>query len=188
MFSLNLPKLLASRIMRPLALLAIAALAAPGAAMAASNWTSVGSTGIVDEICHFSVLLNNQEARLVPGIVGTCKLRYQVIDTFPVPPANLRIRARIAATSPGERVEVRLFSYDLTLGNAPVQLLFLNSATATTIGGVDLLGFRTYVSGCFASAPTFATKSYYIEADLIRFPSLSLTLNPALASLTVGPC
>lgn len=183
MFSIQFPKLLASRVMRPLALLAFAALTAPGTALANSNWTSVGSTGIVDESCYFAVQMENFEARLMPGLLVPCKVRYQVTDTYGtaggvVPTRALVAHIRDTNTSPG-RVTVRLFRYPLS-GAAPVQVAFIDSDAPGAIPAPLANGFREYRNpttcvGAFTL--DFSANSYWIEVDMI----------PTIMPATPGP-
>lgn len=183
MFSFKLPKRLASRVMRPLALLAIAALAAPGAALADSNWTSVGSTGIVDESCYFAVQMENFEARLMPGLLVPCKVRYQLTDTYGTPGGLVPARALFAHIrdtniSPG-RVTARLLAYPIA-GGAPVSVAFIDSDAPGPIPPLLANGFREYRNpttcvGAFTL--NFTANSYWIEVDLI----------PALLPAAPGP-
>ena len=197
MFSLQLPKILTSRLMRPLALLAIAALAAPGAAMADSDWTSVGSTGIVDESCYMAVQMDLAEARLVPGLLFPCKVRYQVTDTFgTASPVHITaLIAHLRDTSPlAERVEVRLFAYPKATGLAvpplPTAVLAINSDTTASVAVLG--GFRAYTAASPTACPAgtalnFTLNSYWIEVDLIPGPLPSLT-PPAVRMLTLDQC
>jgi hypothetical protein len=198
MFSLQLPKAFASRVARPLSMLALTtlgALAAPGAALADSPWTSVGSTGVIDEACFFSVQLNNNEARLTPGMLTTCTVRYQVVDTYSaaVPPSAVRLNARILDNGAGARVDVRLRALPISYpagGAAPTTLTTVSSDTTapTPPGTPDAAGFRQYRSGCVAL--NFALNSYWIEVDLVRLPSLPPTLpgTPAVGMLNLPGC
>lgn len=189
MFSLQLPKIFTSRLMRPLAMLAIAALAAPCTVMAASNWTSVGSTGVIDEACfNFAVLKNSAEARLTPGVMFPCTLRYQVIDTNPATLTNKVLRAHISDATPatGDQVVVRLIGYNLATGVPTAPLLSINSNTtpgSVAIPSAQFPSLRSYRSsaGCPATGVTlnFSTTSYWIEVDLIPGPIPSLT-SPAI--------
>ncbi|USX14721.1 hypothetical protein NHH88_02695 [Oxalobacteraceae bacterium OTU3CAMAD1] len=186
MFSFQLPKVLASRYVRPFALLAVAALAAPGAAMADSQWASVGSTGVVDEACQFSVMLNDYEARLMPGLLSICTIRYQVVDTYNTPtPINLALGARILDNVAGARVDVRLRSYNKLTGATATVTSFNSDAPPVPPGPVDAAGFRPYRSaGCIAL--NFGTSSYWVEVDLVRF---SLVIPPAVAMVNLfTPC
>lgn len=188
MFSLQLPKILTSRLMRPLAMLAIAALVAPGTVMAASNWTSVGSTGSVDESCfNFAVQMNSAEARLTPGVLFPCTLRYQVTDTNPAT-LNKVLRAHISDATPGtgDQVVVRLIGYNLATGVPTAPLLSINSNTtpaSVAIPSAQFPSLRSYRSapGCPATGVNlnFSTTSYWIEVDLIPGPVPSLT-SPAI--------
>ena len=196
MFSLQFLKLLASRVMRPLALLAIAALAAPGAALANTSWASVGSTGITDESCfYFAVQMEGPEARSTPGVIFPCKLRYQVTDTFDgvgtIGSKNLyaHIRDTSAVTSPGN-VVVNLYSYRKSDGMRSLALATINSninPPGPTVGG-----FTEYKSaaGCIAAPHLdFATYNYWIEVDLMPAVITPLTGGLAIASVQLrSPC
>ncbi len=192
MFSLQFRKILASRLMRPLAMLAIAALAAPGSAMAASQWASVGSTGIVDESCYLAVQMDNVEARLVPGLLFPCKIRYQVTDTFGgMLTNNLALYAHIRDTNvtPGH-VVVNMFSYNRTTGvRSPAPLATIDSNSLTPPITPVAMGFTEYKSaGCpIAPALNFTTFSYWIEVDLIpgAVPALP---GLAIASVQLRTC
>lgn len=190
MFSLQFPPVLKSRRMRPLALLAAAALAAPGAAMAESHWTSVGSTGEVDEACVFTVQLNGGDARIMPGMLTTCTIRYQVVDTYTTPtPGSLALNARLIDNGLGARVDVRLRSYNIATGAVATVTNFNTDAPPVAPGAADAAGFRPYRSlGCFAL--NFSTNSYWVEVDLVRLPSLPPTLpgNPAVALVNLRNC
>ena len=189
MFSLQLPKILTSRLMRPLAMLAIAALVAPGTVMAASNWTSVGSTGVVDELCsHFAVQMNGPEARLTPGVLFSCTLRYQVTDTNPGTTANKVLRAHIsdATAVGGDHVVVRLMEYDRNTGvpTAPPMVVIDSNTTAASapISSAAFPNLKLYRSATAFTCPgttpitlNFSAKSYWIEVDLIPGPIPSLT-------------
>lgn len=186
MFSLQLSKILASRLLRPLALLAVAAFAAPGAALANSPWSTVGSTGIVDESCYMAVQLDNFEARLAPGLLLPCRVRYQVTDTFGTGTGivtNLALFAHIrdTAATPGN-VTVRMLAYNLLTGvTTPITATNINS-DVTPSSGTLANGFTVYRSppatlGCGVTL-NFNTNSYWIEVDLT--PAL-LTPLPGLA-------
>ena len=196
MFSLQLPKVLTSRLARPLALLAIAALAAPGAALANTDWASVGSTGIADESCsYFGVQMEGPEARSTPGAMFPCRLRYQVTDTFDgvgtTGTKNLyaHIRDTSALTSPGN-VVVNLYSYRKSNGVRSGPLATINSNI--TAAGPTVGGFTEYKSagGCIAAPHLdFATYNYWIEVDLLPAAITPLTGGLAIASVQLrSPC
>lgn len=196
MSSLQLRKILTSRLVRPLALLAIAALAAPGTALANTSWASVGSTGITDELCfYFAVQMEGPEARSTPGGMFPCKLRYQVTDTFDgagtTGTKNLyaHIRDTGAVTSPG-RVMVNLYSYRKSDGARSLALATIDSDITTP--GPTVGGFTEYKSpgGCIAAPHLdFATYNYWIEVDLMPAMITPLTGGLAIASVQLrSPC
>lgn len=188
MFSLQLPKFFTSRFLRPLALLAIAAFAAPGTALANSPWSTVGSTGIVDESCYLAVQMENFEARLVPGLLFPCKVRYQVTDTFGTANGIVTNRALFAhirdtAATPG-KVVVRMFAYNLITGaTTPIAGTNIDS-DVTPSSGILANGFSVYRSpaaavGCGVTL-NFNLNSYWIEVDLTP------ALQPAVPGLAIG--
>ena len=194
MFSLQLRKIFTSRLVRPLALLAIAALSAPGTATA-SDWKAVGSTGTVDNTCYFSTQMDGFEAKLLfPGLLFSCKLRYQVTDTFAgAPPTKVAIHAHIRDlnTVPG-KVVVRLFEYPktgtVTLPLVPIAQI--DSDTTPSSGnvgtGLTLYKSKSGVVPCTPAPPLdFSNNSYWIEVELTPgvFPAL-----PGIAFLQLTQC
>lgn len=186
MFSLQFSKIFASRLVRPLAMLVIAALAAPGIALADSQWKSVGSTGIVDESCYFAIQRNGFVASMVPGLFFPCTIRYQVTDTFggAILPNNLSLGAHIrGASATTGQVVVRLREYPkagpMTSGRIVEQLDSTTAASALLPNA-----FTAYRSpsgaGCGTLNLNFTDNSYWIEVELIPRPF------PALPGLTVA--
>lgn len=195
MFSLQLPKFLTSRFLRPLALLAIAAFAAPGTALANSPWSTVGSTGIVDESCYLAVQMENFEARLMPGLLFPCRIRYQVTDTFGTANGIVTNRALFAhirdtAATPG-KVVVRMLAYNLITGvTTPIAATNIDS-DVTPSSGTLANGFTVYRSppaaaGCGVTL-NFNLNSYWIEVDLT--PALQTPLQGlAIGALSLRTC
>lgn len=189
MFTLQLSKICASRLLRPLALLAIAAVAAPGTALANSPWASVGSTGIVDESCYLAVQMDNSEARVMPGLLVPCKVRYQVTDTFGtatgiVTGQALFAHIRDTSATPG-KVVVRLLAYPNT-GAAPAGILIASIDSDTTPGGTPIgaTGFTRYRNvpatfGCGATL-NFTANTYWIEVDMTG------GIPPTMPGLAIG--
>ena len=195
MFSLQLSKTLASRLVRPLAMLAVAALAAPGSAQAASTWATVGSTGIVDESCYMAIQMDNFEARLLPGLLYPCRVRYQVTDTFAGAGtvSGLALYAHIrdtnAATSPG-KVVVRLLTYPFSGAVPPASTIIIDS-DAVAAPAPLANGFRQYrfpVASCATPLSLdFTANTYWIEVDLTP-GAVPVLPGLAIGSLQLRPC
>ena len=170
MFSIQFRKILASRLMRPLALLAIAAAAAPGTALANSPWATVGSTGIVDESCYMAIQMDNSEARLIPGLLFPCRVRYQVTDTYGTPAgtvANQALFANIRDTGAGN-VVVRLLRYPNN-GSAPAGIpvgTAINSDAGGTAIAANFKQFRSPAACVGAFNLDFMNNTYWIEVDM----------------------
>lgn len=188
MSSLQFPKL---RVMRPLALLAAAALSAPGTALAGSIWSSVGSSGAVDELCLMAIQADNSEARLFPGVPFPCTIRYQVNDTFSGlgTPAQLALFANIRDAGAGN-VVVTLRRYPIT-GTNPLGIVVstINSdAGGTAIGATGFSRFRqpAAAAGCGFSLD-FTANTYWIDVQMTpgALPALS---NLAIGGLQVRQC
>ena len=197
MFSLQLSKFFASRLLRPLALMAITALTAPGAALAASNWTAVGSTGVLDESCYpFAIQMNGAQARSTPGLVVPCKLRYQITDTNPVA-VNKALLAHIRDTTPagGETVIVNLIRYEISTG----QTFTEETINSNAIAGMPIplspdpqvRSYRSAPAGCPGGTGhlfNFLNNSYWIEVDLIPGLVPTLTASPAVNVVAITNC
>jgi hypothetical protein len=189
MSSLPFPKL---RFMPPQALLAAAALAAPGTALAGSIWSSVGSSGAVDELCLMAIQADNSEARLFPGVQFPCTIRYQVSDTFAGAgtPAQLALFANIRDAGAGN-VVATLRRYPIN-GSSPLGVVVstINSDVGgTAIGATGFSRFRqpaTAVLGCGFSLD-FVNNTYWIEVQMTpgALPALS---NLAIGGLQVRQC
>lgn len=196
MFSLQFPKLLTSRLMRPLALLAITALAAPGAALAASNWTAVGSTGVLDELCSpFAIQMNGAQARSTPGLVVPCKLRYQITDTNPLA-VNKALLAHIRDTTPsgGETVIVNLIRYEISTGRTYTEETINSNLIAGTpiplAPDPQVRSYRSAPAGCPGAGHifNFLNNSYWIEVDLLPAALPTLTGFPAINLVAITNC
>ena len=192
MFSLQLSKVFASHLLRPLALLAVAAAAAPGAALANSPWAGGGSMGIVDESCYLAVQMDNSEVRLAPGLLFPCKLRYQVTDSFgTLSTATLAMFANIRDTSAtAGKVAVRQYEYPIN-GTAPAGNLMAtidsDALVGTPIAATGFTRYRFPASCAGAMSLNFTNNSYWIEVDMT--PGLLPVLpGLALGSLQLRNC
>lgn len=171
-------------------LVAAAALAPPGVALASSAWGSVGSTGILDEACYANVRLNFLDARLAPGATqATCTLRYQISDTFGLDSGQsytVFLNSHLLDNGAYARVEVRLRSYAIFTGSTAL-LTTINSDTAT--GSTLPNGYRSINSGnCFTL--NFNRFHYWVEVTLVRLasPTTSGPGMPAIARVGLEGC
>ncbi|USX27187.1 hypothetical protein NHH73_02495 [Oxalobacteraceae bacterium OTU3CINTB1] len=185
MFSLQLSQLFSSRLMRPLALLAVAALSAPGAALASSPWTGSGSMGAIDESCYLAVQMDNSEARLAPGLLLPCKIRYQVTDSFgSLSTATLAMFAHIRDNSvTAGKVVVRLYEYPNGGGTPAGNLMATidsDMLAGTPIAATGFTRYRFPAACAGAMNLNFTANTYWIEVDMTP------ALLPALPGLAIG--
>lgn len=181
------PSRLSSRLA---ALLAAAAFAVPGAALANSPWGSVGTTGVVDDACYANVRLNFVDARLAPGASqATCIVRYQISDTFGRTDGqsySVFLNSHVLDNGAYARVEVRLRSYAIASGSTAL-LTTINSDTASSSPLQS--GYRSMNSAnCFVL--NFNRFHYWVEVTLVRLasPTTSTPGIPAIARLGLEGC
>ena len=171
---------------RRVALPAVLAFAASGSALAASGWTSVGSTGTVDETCVTSIQQSSYEARFAPGTTpARCTIRYQVFDTWDGPPArSVTLGARFIDNGFLARVIIRLHALDLASGAAR-EVGRLDSNDFGDVGG-----YQIQRTGPDCLALDFSRNSYWIEVSLSRYtpPTTPLQGVAATGLLFVEDC
>lgn len=173
------------------ALLAAAAFAAPGAALANSPWGSIGATGIVDDGCYANIRLNFVDARLAPGATqASCVLRYQITDTFGLDNGQsytVFLNSHLLDNGAYARVELRLRSYAIGTGSTAL-LTTINSDTATSSSPLPN-GYRSINSGnCFTL--NFNRFNYWVEVTLVRLasPTTNVPGTPAIARVGLEGC
>lgn len=152
------------------------------------NWTTVGSTGTLDEKSIGKVFFDQSKVQMgrVPGptnpnpsLVSTTDsavIRYNVtaVDSFFVPRAcrtntslsslDVRLRLRYLASGPGARVVAKLIEVDLAIGTEKLLLTFDSAGP-----GLSLSDNYQVQSISVCGRPwnfDFQNKAYYIEATL----------------------
>lgn len=148
------------------ALLLCAILAAPSLAQSTKSWTTVGVAGDLSEDDLNHVLLGGGIATLSSTAPAntTVKIHYNVVAVdglFDV--GGLVLTARFRDSGANERVILRLWQYDLNSG-VKTMLAELDS---NDYAGDTNFQTRTVVE-CDAPNFNFATKGYFIEADLSK--------------------
>lgn len=121
--------------LRRLAAIAVLALAAPTAALADSNWASVGSTGALDDDCNGRARLSATTLLLAGGnSASNCTIRYQVVDTFGAT-GVIRRALSVGFVDNGAYAQVRARVHRMIpdpLGATPVARLDSNSYPHST--------------------------------------------------------
>ncbi len=163
------------RFVAGLAVLALA-FALPAAAQSGA-WSSVGSTGSVDETSLAIFAVNGPSMQFLPTATGTVFARYNVTNTFggglTDTPAWNTLEMTYFDPSPSSALAATLFRVDHCTGVTSI-LCTVSSADATT-NSCKVCNFPP-------GSINFGTSLYFIELRLSRSVT---TVNPQLIGLRI---
>ncbi|AZZ89850.1 hypothetical protein EUZ85_03645 [Hahella sp. KA22] len=153
-----------------------------GAAWAASPWTAVGSTGVVDEADAAEVNFSSGVAQISGAAPASSSvtLRYNVtaIADLDNGGVNKRLSARFRDNGSDARVVLSLRQYNYNSG-LTTTLLTLDSNTRPANAAYQT---HSVSDGCWTTSFDFSQNAYFIEAVLTR---TSTAGSPGLAILRV---
>lgn len=155
-------------------------------AQSAEPWTTVASTGTVDEADAPFVIYNGAAAQVISSapLPYTVNLTYSVvavdglISTLP----GKYIKARFTDNGGAARVIVSLREYDILSGILRTRLTF-DSNEASPADSSQLVTKKFCTATDTAWNFDFSTKLYYVEAQVVRSTSGG---TPALFAIQVG--
>ncbi|UOD32848.1 hypothetical protein INH39_15000 [Massilia violaceinigra] len=160
---------------RRMAALALAAILAPAAALAGSNWSSVGSSGAPDDNCAGAAVFDGNAVRLGGAAATTCTLRYQISDTWGGAGLVERRFLDTLLLDPGVVTQVRVRLMALNYGTRALTALLALDSNSFPLAA----GFQNRIGSTCADLD-FRANSYFIEVDLVRtIPSLLPAAGPS---------